>query len=311
MLTAQSSRLLRFLAGVAPRANAPRDPWDLIGRALAGADRPRRPELAQARAVVARARREPAWGALVEAGLVPSAWASDPSRGFIPSVGFVAGVLGEGDGDERTVVDARSRARPVRRLDVSPDVEVGDLVIDHRGRFERAALDWPRDDELAVALAADVAGAARAEEFAREAASRLVFWGADPVTRVAWQLLRPGQNFAPTALDGVLVGVTENLMAEQPLDSEHDAAAFRRAAAAAGWGRAVRPLYALAMSLLRWDAMVAGDRYTLRGGCTFYRDLANPFDPLLELAALGYSAGSPEGNAVRIFVPPLGDAVGA
>lgn len=306
-----TSPLGLFLSGGPARANAVADPWGLIGRALAGANRPARPRLAEARAVAARGSLP--WRDLVEAGLVPPGWASDPSRGFVSTYGTVRGVFTARDGDGWWTVDDGGRSKAVHRDNVAPGVDVGDLASSVGWRYGRAVLDAPDGHEIAVALAADLEGAAAAEVFAREAASRLAFWGAEPEPRPAWQILRPWESFAPTLSQGAVERVEEVLRDETPLLMDAEAAAFRRilALTSANNGPHVGPIYSLSLASLRWEALAGMNRRAPRGARPFYRDLGNPFTPLLEVAALGYSAGSPEGRTLRIFAPRLGLEGGA
>lgn len=305
-----------FLRGRGPAPNGA----DAVARAAAeGAGRPRGRRLDEAWAVWRAHEDAPAWPRLIEAGLLPPSWLDDPHRRFVNKRVYGVLMAGVSWGGENsvTVIDRSPDGSPgvVEALPpgvVSPAVRSGALVravsvpeIGPESRYIGALEPEPRN-HLAVALAGDAEGAAAAEEFAMEAAWRLLPWGFPAPALIAWELLPHGylsarQMRAPlaplwpgsylplraaAAADAVgLCGLGPSGVAARPLVIEH-----------LRWRRAVEegarvPSHA--------PAGAAGARFG---------DLPDPFEPLLAIAALGYSALHAEGFGpdcvIRLFAPP-------
>lgn len=298
----------RFLAGRAPaRANAPADPWDLIGRAVAGSHTPACPGAERVRRAVEalpRGSGSPLWESLVDAGLVPPGWASDPSRGFVTARGFVAGLFRGFDAAGRGSVRVSDRAHsvyPARSFQPAPTP--GELVNNLGSRLVPSLVDAPDGAALAAAVAADTENVVRAEEFAREAAARMLPWGQGAVSRVGWQVLDAGDEHLPHVLNGPFdfaLSDVLKLAADGPVDEEVRLDRLLHAKAGAKGRLALRylvPVQRAAIAHLWW-LRAGGEVRGVR--CA---DAPSPFDPLLEIFALGYSALSPEGATFRLFVP--------
>ena len=283
--------MLDFLSGRAPRANPPRDPWPLLKRAFTGHIGPDRPRLAEATRV-ARDHRRDFWAALIEAGLVPADWATDRSRGFLTKVGLWAGrVVGPsagrvvGPSSDAFIVELGELWRDIPASLIDPAVSLGDMVNESSGRFVPSVLDAPDDLHLAVALASDAGNVALAEALARESAERRRPWGGGEVSRLAWADVDRISLAGRTGPD-----LQKHALSRAPV-SEADMERLNPWATAGS--RLTRHVAEVARRHIAWCG-AAGRRErvpewappAVRGAA--YHELPDPFEPQLELAALGY-----------------------
>lgn len=307
-----------FLRGAPARANTAARHWDLARRVAANAGRPVRPHLREAWAVADRYPREP-WLPLIEAGLLPASWADDPARGFVWSRdrfrGIYRGWSAAGSLRIETMVGDELLIPPrwAEGLD-----EPGMLVSrEDRGpvTYVPALAARPTDPLLAVALAADAENVIRAEALALEVAERLVPWGAEPVVRVGWELLPPGAALGLNVgmlrvrrfLDAVGASVTRlALDAGELRDLTDRACDAVPSHTASGEAHPAEGARAFVIDNTAWvRAARAGERAPGDAPPALRRfaDLANPFDPLLEVMAAGYSTMGQEGREMRLFAP--------
>lgn len=317
-MTPPAAALRLFLAGRPARANAqPSRAWSLVERAAAGAGRPARPSLARAVDVAAAEPGRP-WRALAEAGLIPPSWLDDASRGFVGHHRVVGVLLPPRPGTDARLrqVESDPSTFNVFVSETSELLRPGDLVAKrggHEAVYVRALADEPHP-ALAAALAADAANVPQVEELAREVAQALVPWGGRPADVVAWQAGWENERFAvrPDLLRRVGDSARGAVGRAGPnADLSDD---FR--AALSSLPRSPSPeLRGVIFDHLAWvEAARRGRRVThvarfpaapasLPGAR--YADLPNPFQPLLELVALGYFTRSPRGSTQVVFVPPL------
>lgn len=175
---------------------------------------------------------------------------------------------------------------------------------------------WPTSVDLCVALAADPAGVAAADGYAREAIVRLVPWGADPGCRhVAWRL---GGSITGTRPRTLAHAAAKTAGAGVATDAER--AQIRRSVRALQARPDVEALYASwdVEGWLWWELARRADapfpeaqarqwplsvRQALAG--RRFRDLPNPFEPLLDVWRLGYALGTTAEDVVVVAVGPL------
>ena len=320
---APSSPLVDFLSGRPLRPNHG-GLWPLIERAVAGVRYPARPRFEEAWGVADRSGRA-FWEGLVDAGLVPPSWLHDDSRGFMNSRGWLCGLYRDAarPGALHTIETSKNTYLHVSGGELPPDALPGDLLNRWGEGFVSALLPQPDDVRLAVAMASDVGNVELAESLAREAAERLIPWGAQEVTRVGWWMMPRGQGFGAHRHEGAVDTVTSSVrwaFDNRPLPDDGD-----RRIEALQWAadRTKRlpslatpsELLSYATAALRWEilaeertpvAWVVGGSgplvsppHVLRGAS--YDDFLNPFVPLLEVCALGYSLRSPEGPNYLLF----------
>jgi hypothetical protein len=202
------------------------------------------------------------------------------------------------------------------------DVRAGDLVGRLPGRaddfYVRAVSDAPTTATLAAAVAAGAPDVPQAEELVREASARMAPWGGAPARLVAWELLRHPRKAAPIR-SGDLLERIGGAVSEASPPTPDDVRRMNEAELTVS-----RPddtcllagVRQIALEHLSWRAAArSGRRVEIRISYgaqpdpglagAFYRDLPDPFEPLLQLAAMGYSARSPVADVVRIFAPEL------
>lgn len=317
--------ILRYFGGCVPRPNSG-DARALAERAARGFSRSSVLRLAEARAV-AEAHPGRAWEALALAGLVPDSWLGDPARGFVnrEDIGMLGVVRRHESGRYRVLILDGSGwdvvgAKLLGGADHGDLVALGESTESGRHTYFPVLEPEPSDD-LAVALAADVVNVELAERLARELASRLEPWGAEPVRRVGWEIYddagRPEfdlRSALATALKSAEQASTwrerneDSRLSEKliPQYIERDGESWynpsgivrlvidghfywRRLSAA---GARIRSFSPETTSTPPPPGSLRDVRYA---------DLLDPFAPLLELAALGYWSNGPEGADLRIF----------
>lgn len=311
----------RFLRGARPLPNAP----TLAERAARGFFRPSRARLDEALAVAAAAPPGGAWEALAAAGLVPDSWVDDPARGFVgESFPWVGVYVRDSKGFAiLSSNEDRARWRRARLSEVrggSPgDAMTFEWAPSIGQGFYRPLLQARPSNALAAALAADAGTVPLAEELALESVRRLVPWGARPPRRVGWvlesaasEVNRVGMPFF-SALDVAFRAVNE--AATWRVRSEVSDASSALVPhgettpdGAARWNPRGVVRFAMEGHAL-WGRMgsepVAAKHGALRR--RRFRDLPDPFVPVLELAALGYWTTGGVGHDALIRAPAPGE----
>lgn len=324
------------------RSDPPPAPREV--EALRGAWRPARPRLAEARAAVAGGGPR-AWESLVSAGLLPPGWIGDARRAFARdrSRGVVRGVLAGGpDGDGVCRVGLAAGGETFApALALEPRVAVGDEVIGDPmaitatwiregavhmqavfracGRpspwFHAAREAVPSSAELPAALAADPDGAAQAEAFVDEAASRLAPWGLPAPARVVWSL---APHLPGPGIVGPICAVFDAMgLAPGPDGADavlpHHMALLPHCLARRSCDPTLVHHMQIAVGFRRWEDLArSGARVPPpREGRSApnrarFSELPNPFLPLAEVCALGYLPVFFRGSSSAwVFTPGL------
>lgn len=304
---------------------------DLLERALRGLilwrQPPARPEVQR----VLRRGSLDAWEALVGEGLLPDEWVACGARGFFEEGGSSQGVLlpsaaGEGRAMVRSI-DSLARLGDgwVTNMRFVSGARYGDIVASRgvgAAQWEPLLKPSPASWEAAVRVASDPVSLAQAEEMAREFAARLAPWGAAPVRRLGWGFPQrhqglPWPSASPVGNAATALADTTSSQSLRDAVLDREQAAFT-GTKAGGMEQARRTL----RGFLRWEALSAAGAqvpwfrpqapdYSPVGATTStavpgpvgapYRSLPNPFEPLLEMMALGCWTPGPEGNEMRLF----------
>lgn len=256
---------------------------------------PRTGATVEARAAVPRdGDARESWERLASRGLIPADWIDHPRRAF--------------------VVDARRAVATGLATDATPTVRVP-------GQGPAVLLASPPDPVVAFVIGRDAVGVATAEDLARELVARLAPFaprGAPRPDRVAWTVIHHDPKTFPrserTGLSGVTVA--SNLVARATGARPSDVARYT-ALAQPGDLRGLREIIARpVLDELRWRAASA-EGLTLptatqgapaavagRG----FRDVASPFDALVELWRTGYAVERVTAEAIFLVARyPLWD----
>ncbi len=259
---------------------------------------PARPKLEQARAAVAGLTDvAEAWETLAARGVLSAEWLSDANRLF-----------------------AEQETPPAlqREAGTQPSYE---SVKEYLRAGPRLA-DVPTSMELVISLASDIVGIESAEQVARETVRRLAPWGCPQPSKIAWRQVDPSS------------------WETQPGD-------FRHMPAAMAVGHAFRPLEARMPALIRarkyefgsvawraayswecamqWRVVTAQDSKISREALEKsqdsgyepvpkslakrpFRELANPFEPLLSLWAAGYALDAITPEVIVLAIAPATDS---
>ncbi len=227
-----------------------------------------------------------AWETLAARGLIPADWIDHPRRAF--------------------AVDARRAVAAGLATDVTPTVRI-------HGQGPAVLLASPPDPLVTFVLGRDAVGVATAEDLARELVARLAPFasaGTPQPDRVAWSIVMSTPSSLPLT-DRTGLGrlpVASALVSDATRASRFDLGRYKNLVRRGDLNRIHDIIARPVIDDIRWRAAVAeGLAFGTHGAVPksvagrSFRDVASPFDALIELWRTGYAVQRVTAEAIFLI----------